>query len=200
VPVKTKVPQAFNQNLLTALLNFSTSTATLALDSGDNQRRNDAEVERRHLNGVPVGEAPMGSPGTTQTNVASAYLRADAEERKKRRAATRDSDERIVRKAIEATKVMQDMKKKYEEEAKSAAENYEARLAQADKLVRELQQALDSALSRERELKERLLTAQIVNESMEFRLLQKEVEFTSRLPLLAASVKEISDDLEECMA
>jgi hypothetical protein len=58
VPVNTKVAQAIDQALLATLLHYS-PTPTLSLDLAENQKRHDAEVERRRANGVPVGEAPV---------------------------------------------------------------------------------------------------------------------------------------------
>jgi hypothetical protein len=58
VRVRTHVAQTLDQELLAALLQFSPTTATLALDLEENRRRDEAEAQRRRLNGVPLSQPP----------------------------------------------------------------------------------------------------------------------------------------------
>ncbi|KAF7330186.1 hypothetical protein MVEN_02455600 [Mycena venus] len=304
VPVKTTVPQAFDQDLLTALLHCSPTTSTLALDLSYNQMRNNAEVQRRRLNGVqktflvpvhlsehlqilrPCIFAPTQKKGkkerlrsvkkTPPANVVSlildkikdgvtgvgmisgkateamrivedlkgkyeeesafaARIRSELKGRAEILAAEVEMLKRDncnlkgllddSQRQVEDTKkptinqlktpkdnakppnlngiTFRDLRRKYAEDLKSAAEIYELRLAHADKRIKKLEQDAESASNRELELRERLKTvcraAQTTIDSLTDKMFDKEIELAKCLPLLAASVKEISDDLEEYM-
>ncbi|KAJ7470800.1 hypothetical protein FB451DRAFT_321790 [Mycena latifolia] len=65
----------YRQGILVDILFVHPNTTSLALQLGDNQARNDAEVQRRTLAGIAIREAPKPNPRprrkTTKTDVSS---------------------------------------------------------------------------------------------------------------------------------
>ncbi|KAJ7077233.1 hypothetical protein C8R44DRAFT_826243 [Mycena epipterygia] len=173
------------QESLVCLLRVSPSTPYFGLDKADNQRRHDAEVQRRILNGIPVADVAKPcihlrrdralvndddeAPALIGKNDDDA--RAETENLRAQVRTLRNevqnlkSDNMVVealleeagtRRRTEVENISRKLKRRYEEQSEAAVQDLVARHAQAEARIRELEKTRQDAVNEAKDLAQRL--------------------------------------------
>ncbi|KAJ7706470.1 hypothetical protein B0H17DRAFT_1126103 [Mycena rosella] len=161
------------QQLLLALHVSPGTKQKLAFNVGDNQRRHDAEVQRRLLNGLVVGDGLNAQ----ETVPALIPERVDSEPDENLRAEVNTLKRKLKRKYQEQAELNEDLVACYVQ-----AEAAEAR-------IKELEEERGNADKRDRDLAQRLKQAEDVIKALKDTLSRKEDERRADLSKLAAEIQ-----------